>query len=154
MSSNIRVQFSLIISIFCDYFITFFSQVYLVLGPLSLFFLSFFLKIFFWCGPFLKSLLNLLQYCFWVLGFFGHEACGILAPWPGIEPAPHTLESKVLTTELPGKSLLSLFWSIKECLPFSFYTFYLLAKLGHLSCGITRKTEKIGLRCLCDPLCP
>ena len=33
---------------------------------------------------------NLLQYCFcfmfWFL--FGHEAYGILAPWPGVEPEP------------------------------------------------------------------
>ena len=40
---------------------------------------------------------------FW---FFGHEACGILAPWPGIEPSPPALEGKVLTTGLPGKSLM------------------------------------------------
>ena len=35
------------------------------------------LKFFFsWCGPFLKSLLNLLQYCFCSLfWFFGHETC-------------------------------------------------------------------------------
>ena len=32
------------------------------------------------------------------------EACGILAPPPGIKPAPHTLEGEVLTTEPPGKS--------------------------------------------------
>ena len=39
----------------------------------------------FWCGPFLKSLLNLLQYCFcfYALIFFDHKACGILAPQPG-----------------------------------------------------------------------
>jgi len=39
---------------------------------------------YFWCGPFLKSLLNLLQYCSW---FFSCEACGVLAPRPGIKPA-------------------------------------------------------------------
>ena len=38
---------------------------------------------------------------FW---FFGLKACGILAPWPGIKPAP-ALEGKVLTTGPPGKSL-------------------------------------------------
>ena len=39
----------------------------------------------FWCAPFLKSLLNLLQYCLcFMLWFFGHKACEILAPWPGI----------------------------------------------------------------------
>ena len=43
---------------------------------------------------------------FW---FFGHEACGILAPRPGIEPAPPALEGKVLTTGPPGKSLIFLF---------------------------------------------
>ena len=39
---------------------------------------------------------------FW---FFGHEACGILAPRPGIEPVPPAFEGEVLTTGLPGKSL-------------------------------------------------
>ena len=38
-------------------------------------------------------------------GVFGHEACGILAPRPGIEPAPTALEGEVLTTGPPGKSL-------------------------------------------------
>ena len=27
--------------------------------------------------------------------FFGLKACGILAPWPGIEPAPPELEGEV-----------------------------------------------------------
>ena len=31
---------------------------------------------------------------FW---YFGREACGILAPRPGIEPAPSALEGEVLT---------------------------------------------------------
>ena len=43
---------------------------------------------------------------FW---FFGHEACGILAPQPGIEPAPPALEGEVLTTGPPGKSQDSVF---------------------------------------------
>ena len=38
---------------------------------------------------------------FW---FFGHEACRILDPQPGIEPSPAALEGKVLTTGPPGKS--------------------------------------------------
>ena len=38
-----------------------------------------------------------------MLEFFGHEACGILPLWPGIELAP-TLEGKILTTGLPRKS--------------------------------------------------
>ena len=75
---------------------------------------------FFWCGPFLKSLLNLLQYCFCLMFWpFGHEACGILASQLGIEPAPlpsipptpgPTPEDEVLTTRLPGKSLYVDFW--------------------------------------------
>ena len=36
--------------------------------------------------------------------FYGQEACGILAAQPGTEPLPSALESKVLTTGLPGKS--------------------------------------------------
>ena len=55
---------------------------------------NFFYKIFFLMWTiFLKSLLNLLQYCFcFMFCFFGREACGILAPQPGIEPAPSALE--------------------------------------------------------------
>ena len=47
--------------------------------------------------------LLLLFYVFW---FFGHEACGIPAPHPGIEHAPPALEGEVPTTGLPGKSRL------------------------------------------------
>ena len=66
---------------------------------------SFFFFKFFDVDHFL-SLFNLLQYCFcfYVL-FFGREACGILAPQPGIEPTPLALEGEVLITGLPGKSL-------------------------------------------------
>ena len=39
---------------------------------------------------------------FW---FSVRKAYGILAPWPGIEPAPLALEGEVLTTGLRGKSL-------------------------------------------------
>lgn len=43
------------------------------------------------------------QYC---LGFFffGHAACGISAPQPGIEPTFPVLEGKDLTPELSEKS--------------------------------------------------
>ena len=62
-------------------------------------------KDFFWCGPFLKSLLNLLQYCFYFLFWlFGREAHGILAPHLETEPATPALEGKVSTTGLPRKS--------------------------------------------------
>ena len=58
----------------------------------------------------LKSLLNSLQYCFWVFFFMvfyflAIRHVGILAPQPGIKPSPSALESKVLTTGPPGKSL-------------------------------------------------
>ena len=39
---------------------------------------------------------------FW---FFGHKACGILAPRPEIKLAPPGLEGEVLTTGLIGRSL-------------------------------------------------
>ena len=69
----------------------------------------------------IKSLLNLLQYClclmFWI---FGHKACWILAPWPGIKLVPHALEWEVLTTGPPGKSPESLYISwILSSLPSS-----------------------------------
>ena len=38
---------------------------------------------------------------FWL---FGHEACGILAPWPGIKPARPALEGEISTTGPPGTS--------------------------------------------------
>ena len=44
---------------------------------------------------FLKSLLNLLQYCFWsVFVSLASEACGILVASPGIEPRAPALEGK------------------------------------------------------------
>ena len=60
---------------------------------------------------------------FW---FFGHEARGILAPQPGIEPAPTALEGKVSATGLPGKPLTNMllkissipdFWWIEDHIP-------------------------------------
>jgi len=60
---------------------------------------------FFKCGPFLKSLVNLLQYCFrFMFWFFLREACWISAPQPGIELASSALEGEVLATGPPRKS--------------------------------------------------
>ena len=64
---------------------------------------------FFWCGPFLKSLLNLLQFCFCCfcsVSFvgWGRMPVGILTPPPGIKPAPPALAGERLTTGSPGKS--------------------------------------------------
>ena len=46
------------------------------------------------------------------VGFFDHTPCGILVPWPGIEPIPPALEGEALTIGPPGKSLLLLFFLI------------------------------------------
>ena len=54
---------------------------------------------------FLRSLLNLLQYCFhFMFWFFSSEACGISAPQPGIELIPSAPEGDVPTTGPPGES--------------------------------------------------
>ena len=51
-----------------------------------------------------KVFIDLLQgyfrFTFW---FFNYEVCGVLAPLPGIKPAPPALEGEVLTTEPPEK---------------------------------------------------
>ena len=51
---------------------------------------------------------------FW---FFGHEACGILAPGPEIEPAPPAVEGEVLTTGPPEKGHLQFFSSLSRSFP-------------------------------------
>jgi len=61
---------------------------------------------FFWCGQFLKSLLNLLQYCFcFMFCFFWPQCMWDLGSQPGIEPTSPVVEGEVLTTGPPGKSL-------------------------------------------------
>ena len=79
----------------------------------------FFKDFFFLMWTILKVLLNLLHYCFCFM-FFGHEACRILAPPPGIEPACPCTERWSLnhwtTREGPGSQLfmlssLSMNWS-------------------------------------------
>ena len=70
---------------------------------------------FFNVDHFLKSLLNFLQYRFcFMFWFFGRRAYGILAPWPGIEPAPHALGGKVLITGPPGKPLEFCTWTWED----------------------------------------
>ena len=44
--------------------------------------------------------------------FFCCAVCGILVPWPGIEPIPLFIGSRVLTTGPPGKSLVSFLFLI------------------------------------------
>ena len=44
--------------------------------------------------------INLLQYYFcFMFCFFGHEACEILAPRPGIKPTAPALEGEVLACQ-------------------------------------------------------
>ena len=65
----------------------------------------FFLR-FFWCRPFKKYLLNLFQYCFcFMLWFFGHQPCEILAPWPGMESAPPASEGETSSLDCQGSPL-------------------------------------------------
>ena len=47
-----------------------------------------------------------------MLGFYGPEACGILATQPGIEGTAPAVEGEVLTPESPGKSLRFFFFLI------------------------------------------
>ena len=69
--------------------------------PLASFF---FFKNFLMWVIFIKSLFNLLHYCFYFMFWFsGPKACGIIAPQPEMEPPPPALEGEALTTELPGK---------------------------------------------------
>ena len=50
------------------------------------------------------------QYCFcFMFQFLGLQACGILAPRPGIKPTPPVLEGKLLSTELSGSSYIYFF---------------------------------------------
>ena len=79
-----------------------------------------FLKDFFDVDHFLKSLLNLLQHCFFFIFFnrwlIFHERYEILAPQPGIEPALLELEGKILTIGPLGKSVWSTFYVLATVL--------------------------------------
>ena len=57
----------------------------------------------------------MLQHCFcFMFWFFGYKTCVMLVPRPGIQPTHSALESKVLSTEPPGKSLSSLLWRYSD----------------------------------------
>ena len=51
--------------------------------------------------------------CF-MFRFFGHEACEILVPQPGIEPPPPVWEGEVSTTGQPGKPQMYSIWKFSE----------------------------------------
>ena len=65
-----------------------------------------------------------LNVCILLASFYGVRrhctACGILAPQPGIEPTPPTLEGEVLTTGPAGRSLCSVCVSVFCCFPVFF----------------------------------
>ena len=86
--------------------------------PLKLAWAEFFFFFFGVCNVdhfFFKPLLNLLQYCIcFMFQFLGHQACGILVPWPGIEPTPPGVEGKVLTTGPPGVPVLTFESTLQE----------------------------------------
>ena len=67
---------------------------------------------------FIEFFTILLQFCVLV---FGLEACGILAPRPGIKYSPSALEGEVLTTGTPlryPKFLVLNFQSFKFAFPY------------------------------------
>ena len=110
MTNNVEQFFTCSLAIY----LIFWSSLCPLYWDLCLFLIDLYIFLdFFWYEPFLKSLLNLLQYCpcfmFW---FFGCEACGILAPRPGIKLSPPALEGKVSTTGPPGKSRFCIFLNV------------------------------------------
>ena len=89
---------------------------------------------------FFKSLLNLVyRFCF-MFWFFGYKACGILVPWPEIEPTPLALVGKVWTTwEIPSLALLmTIFYMIcalpkeDQCCPLQRKKIILCKTAGHI----------------------
>ena len=54
-----------------------------------------------------------------MLQLFSHEACGILAPCPGIKPAPPALEGEVLTIDHQGSPAILLVASGSHVTEFS-----------------------------------
>ena len=78
---------------------------------------------------------------------FGHEARGILVPWPGMEPALLHWKCRVLTTGLPGKSWnLFIFTEVAYCIIFHSHllmVFQLLEKYQD-SNNLLKDTNYIG----------
>ena len=121
--------------------------------------LAFFFKNDFrWRKLIFKSSLNLfLQHCFhFTFCSFGHEACGILVPQPGIKAASSALEDEVLTAGQSGKSLNTcILLNIYSCLScqqdpnFVDWSKYLLIFSLAISCGfetIIKEREKVWRR--------
>ena len=90
-----------------------------------------------------------------MFSFFGREARGILAPQPGMEPAPPALEGEVSTNGPPGKTHHMGSWYAKMNTSFKIfplyrfiviwyfkYQFSLLPRLGIIYIMLTRKRIK------------
>ena len=58
-----------------------------------------------------KAFIELLTilFLFYALDFLAMWRVRILAPWPGVEPAPPALQDEVLTTEQPGNAIIIAF---------------------------------------------
>ena len=98
-------------------------EIQLLLPPLyyrlSLFLELFLLRFFFLMWAIFFCLFEFVTLLFLFYGMFvcfDDKACGILAPWAGIEPAPPALEDEVLPTRPPWKSL-ELFLFSPYCVP-------------------------------------
>ena len=68
--------------------------------------INFFKRFFFLMWNIFKVFIEFATILFWFMfWYFGHKACGILAPQPGIEPTPSALEGEVFnhwtTREVP-----------------------------------------------------
>ena len=82
---------------------------------------------------------------FW---FFGHKACGILGPPPGIEPTPSALGGKVLAPGPPGKPLSFYLTDSWRALAVSRDPQWMLGEPGGTSEALSReRTIRWGTSC-------
>ena len=112
---------------------------------LGLFSIQIFFKDCFLCESFLKSLSNLLHYCFcFMFWYFGCKACEVLASWPGFKPTFSALEGEVLTAGPPGKS-----YSFHSTLDISSFTEQIIIvwKVELLSRARREESEQEGRSC-------
>ena len=89
-------QTILLLEIYLQITLTYILQIYFPIGYSLHIILKNFLRFFFCCGPLFLVFIEFVTILFWL---FGPKTCRILAPQPGIKPAPFALEDKVLTTE-------------------------------------------------------
>ena len=89
-------------------FLTWTTELASIHFPSFIFLFTYFLKVFFF---FMQTIF--LKRLYWIhystaysfmFCFLGHNSCGILTSWPGIEPTPSALEGEILATGPPKKS--------------------------------------------------